>query len=403
VVASLAVLAAPSAASSANAGFSFDSDAQGWLAVQGGMGATTAATYQASGGNPGGYVQLVDTNVTDGGSLSTALAGDFSSAYGGVLSADLKVSRAWSGPFVPYLQISGTTSSGRCVFSTGAVPADGSFHTITAVLTETTNPDCTWSAGVTDFSRVGFQALLAHTAAVVVSADVDTPVGDTVSLDNLLLIGVPDTSITSTTPALITTNSATITFAADPSAVTTFECQLDGAQFTACSSPDTLTGLSDGPHSLAVRAVAGPLKDPTPATVSFAVDSRALPIVAAPLNPPRPTAPSGPPVAPRLQNVVVSGGTVLFTTSRAGSVRLTIARRSAGHKKKGHRCSTRLKHGARCTFYTTVFTTSRNAKTGAGRFTFGRGSLRRGTYRATLTLTVPGAKATSVAKTFTVK
>ena len=56
-----------------------------------------------------------------------------------------------------------------------------------------------------------------------------------------------------------------------------FECALDGAELSSCTSPFVPAGrLSDGPHTFAVRAVsrAGVL-DPTPATAGFVVDTAA--------------------------------------------------------------------------------------------------------------------------------
>jgi hypothetical protein len=53
---------------------------------------------------------------------------------------------------------------------------------------------------------------------------------------------------------------------------TTFQCRLDGAAFAACSSPFTVSGLSEGRHSVDVRAVdlVGNLT-PTPASYSWSV------------------------------------------------------------------------------------------------------------------------------------
>jgi Ca2+-binding RTX toxin-like protein len=84
----------------------------------------------------------------------------------------------------------------------------------------------------------------------------------------------PETTITTGPPSL--TNSATATFAFtsnDPAA--TFECNLDGAGWVACISPLDQPGLADGPHELQVRAAAGGLTDPTPATWSWTVDTTA--------------------------------------------------------------------------------------------------------------------------------
>jgi len=56
-----------------------------------------------------------------------------------------------------------------------------------------------------------------------------------------------------------------------------FECALDAAAFSACTSPLTLGPLADGPHSFAVRAIDSEEDiDPSPATRSFSVDTAIL-------------------------------------------------------------------------------------------------------------------------------
>src|SRR5262249_12099812 len=57
------------------------------------------------------------------------------------------------------------------------------------------------------------------------------------------------------------------------SGVARFDCALDGAQFSACSSGVTYN-VADGGHSFAVRAVDGAgNQDPSPATYSWIVDT----------------------------------------------------------------------------------------------------------------------------------
>jgi hypothetical protein len=59
-------------------------------------------------------------------------------------------------------------------------------------------------------------------------------------------------------------------------AIARFECALDTAAFAACGSPFDFTGLADGVHTFAVRAVATfGLADPTPATYTWVVDATA--------------------------------------------------------------------------------------------------------------------------------
>ncbi len=80
----------------------------------------------------------------------------------------------------------------------------------------------------------------------------------------------PQTTITSGSAA--TTSSTNATFAFTSSEPATFECQLDGASFTACTSPKQYTGLALGSHTFAVRATdtAGNV-DPSPATRDWEV------------------------------------------------------------------------------------------------------------------------------------
>ncbi len=88
----------------------------------------------------------------------------------------------------------------------------------------------------------------------------------------------PVTTLTEAPTGTTTTTSATLAFTADEPG--TFECSLDGAAFTACTSPVTLTGLDAGSHTFAVRAVdlAGN-RDATPATTTWTVS---LPDTSAP-------------------------------------------------------------------------------------------------------------------------
>lgn len=92
----------------------------------------------------------------------------------------------------------------------------------------------------------------------------------------------PDTQIDSgpTGP----TNDPTPTFAFSSNEAASFECRLDGAPFSACTSPLTTAPLPDAPHSFEVRATdqVGHT-DPSPASRSFAVDTAVSALPASPL------------------------------------------------------------------------------------------------------------------------
>ncbi|MBA3395623.1 MAG: hypothetical protein H0T89_23470 [Deltaproteobacteria bacterium] len=88
----------------------------------------------------------------------------------------------------------------------------------------------------------------------------------------------PDTAIILGPPAGTTSGpTGELTFSS-PDATATFECSLDGAAFTACTSPFAFT-LPDGVHTFAVRAK-DPLGilDPSPATRTWTVDATPPPV-----------------------------------------------------------------------------------------------------------------------------
>jgi hypothetical protein len=114
----------------------------------------------------------------------------------------------------------------------------------------------------------------------------------------------PNTTITSNPPALTTSTSAAFNFTStEPGS--SFECQLDGGGYSACTSPQSYTGLADGSHTFSVRAT-DPVgnTDATPATFTWTVDTGApnTTITASPSDPSAST-----------------GATFSFTASEPGS------------------------------------------------------------------------------------
>jgi hypothetical protein len=87
----------------------------------------------------------------------------------------------------------------------------------------------------------------------------------------------PDTFITSAPSDPSASPDATFEFTSSE-AGSTFECSLDSAAFSPCSSPAEYTGLADGPHSFEVRATDGSGNtDSTPASYSWTIDTTAPP------------------------------------------------------------------------------------------------------------------------------
>lgn len=112
-----------------------------------------------------------------------------------------------------------------------------------------------------------------HTVSVRVTDAAGNPTQQSVTF-TVDTVG-PQTTILSVPAGDSNSDSATFEFEADePTA--TFACSVDGGAFSACVSPLTLTGLTDGPHSFAVRAVdTTGNADTTPATYNWTVDTLA--------------------------------------------------------------------------------------------------------------------------------
>jgi plastocyanin len=80
----------------------------------------------------------------------------------------------------------------------------------------------------------------------------------------------PDTRITGKPPARTKDRTPTVKFKATVAGAT-YLCSVDRKPFKACRSPFTAPSLKPGRHRIRVKAVAGGVADPTPASCSFKV------------------------------------------------------------------------------------------------------------------------------------
>jgi hypothetical protein len=86
----------------------------------------------------------------------------------------------------------------------------------------------------------------------------------------------PTTSIDGGPSGPTNDDSPAFAFSSPSDPLAAFECRLDGAAWAACLSPAGHTGLPDGEHTVAVRAVdAAGNADASPATRTFTVDTQA--------------------------------------------------------------------------------------------------------------------------------
>jgi len=148
-----------------------------------------------------------------------------------------------------------TSASGSCTASTWAVALNAATSTIDAVApTGAANELCpgatlritfnaTAPAAETDYTWT--TTLLRDTSPFSLQGSQPRVRVDATAAAPVIASGPPSPS-----------NSSSATFAfsySDPAAA--FRCQLDGTPFAACTSPASYTGLAQGPHAFAVKAI----------------------------------------------------------------------------------------------------------------------------------------------------
>jgi uncharacterized protein (TIGR03382 family) len=168
-------------------------------------------------------------------------------------------------------RIAGTAEPG----STVSVIIDG-------MLAGTAVADAT---GAWSFSPMGALTAGAHTVSATAKDAAGNTSPPSLTVHFTIDTSALDTRIVSGPPSLSGSASAQFGFESN-NASATFECSLDGAAFAACSNPATFSALTDGTHTLAVRARAGGQVDPTPATWTWRVDTTApaAPVITAPAD-----------------------------------------------------------------------------------------------------------------------
>ncbi|MBJ6116555.1 HYR domain-containing protein, partial [Pontibacter sp. BT310] len=138
----------------------------------------------------------------------------------------------------------------------------------TVVGSTTANSSGAWSVTASTLA----EGTYTFTAIAIDGSGSESPAssGLSVTIDTT----APQTTITAG-PASVT-NAANATFTFTSSETGTFNASVDGSEFTPATSPLSLTGLSEGSHSLQVRAVdvSGNI-DATPDTYTWTVDATA--------------------------------------------------------------------------------------------------------------------------------
>jgi len=145
-----------------------------------------------------------------------------------------------------------------------------SFGSATEVLfTATGTTSWTYAFAAANFAADGTYTLRAKaTDAVTLVSSVDSA---TFTIDR---VAPPAPTLTSNPTNPSASASASFGFS-DTEAGVTFECQLDGAGFAACTTPKAYAGLAEGSHTFQVRAVDAASNTSTTTSWTWTVDTQA--------------------------------------------------------------------------------------------------------------------------------
>jgi predicted outer membrane repeat protein len=169
--------------------------------------------------------------------------------------------------------------------SAGDVTLSGSAGATTAVVTQIApNDGTTYDVAVTGMT-VGGSVSAALPAAAAQDAATNPSAAST-STDATVTWTIdttgPNTTIDGSPSNPSSSASATFAFSGSddttPAQSLTFECSLDGAGFSACTSPQSYNSLAPGGHTFQVRAIdAASNADPTPASYTWTIQSLQAP------------------------------------------------------------------------------------------------------------------------------
>jgi hypothetical protein len=162
----------------------FDAGLEGWTADGGTL------TYVATGGNPGGFLQLADATSTDMFVIAPKnelYSGDLSGYVNGFVQFDARTV-SLSGPATAY------PTFGRITFANGGKTANVDL----APLGQPTDQWTTYKAALTsppwgtDFDA--WLAILRNVTSLTVNLESHSPIVETVGFDNFRLSGLPEPS-----------------------------------------------------------------------------------------------------------------------------------------------------------------------------------------------------------------
>ena len=197
-VAAMAALALPAAAGAVNRSYTFDSDNQGWTTFQNGSAA--AAVESASGGNPGGHLQVTDA-VAETGCPSlfpcdfvfyyspTVPPRSYVANYGGTWSFDVNPSLA---PTPGHNGQVSFSDGNQSIFRDVPIPGPGWQH-VEFPITEPGWFYCSSASMTTcpSATQAQFKSVLAIATFADLTPDVVAASGEGYGLDNWTLTDAP--------------------------------------------------------------------------------------------------------------------------------------------------------------------------------------------------------------------